>query len=684
MNNRGQVTGISLGNGLSTELGYDEFGFPKSIFTGGGTVQDLEFTFDPQTGNLMQRKNNKGTSQGGDLIEDFTYDDLMKNRLESWHVVGQQTQTYSISYIDPSGTDVDNNGNIYTKSDVTQGSGKFNYGEGAGPHAITSITVPTSQFLEKAQETQDIGYTAFEKVKYIEQDVIINDVTGETNTYRMDFVYGPDHARKKTILTNVTTGETIKTKIYAGNCEYEEDALGNIKVLTYVANVGIYVEENNQGSMYYVHTDYLGNYQAITDETGNLVEELSFDPWGRRRNADDWSFNNVPETFMFDRGYTGHEHLDVFAIINMNGRVYDPWLGRFLSPDNFVQDPGFSQNFNRYAYGLNNPLIYTDPSGEVALIDDAILGLIGGTINLISNAGNIHSLGQGLGYFGIGFVSGALAEYITPVGAAALMGAGNAALGSYTNTGHVDPGAVIQGAVTSGIVSGLTMGLGQAIAPSLSNAFSGIASPVLKGAITQGVIGTGLGAVGGGLGSVMNGGNFWEGAGQGALWGGGIGFASGAYGGFQYAKARDLNPWTGRSTLPPLTPLESIPCNGVRPYNSSYNDPSELRVPNKLYHYTYDDPYGWNELGREGKTLYLTPNGELNRLSATYDLDLPRVPRYQIEINTSDPNFNLSNIQISRSVNGNFYGHGGGGWEILYNGTYQPSGTYGLIIRKIW
>ena len=65
----------------------------------------------------------------------------------------------------------------------------------------------------------------------------------------------------------------------------------------------------------------------------------------------------------FDRGYTGHEHMAGFGLINMNGRVYDPYLQRFLSPDPFVQAPANAQNFNRYSYCLNNPLMYTDPSG---------------------------------------------------------------------------------------------------------------------------------------------------------------------------------------------------------------------------------------------------------------------------------------------------------------------------------
>jgi RHS repeat-associated protein len=54
------------------------------------------------------------------------------------------------------------------------------------------------------------------------------------------------------------------------------------------------------------------------------------------------------------------EHED---IIHMNGRIYDPTLGRFLQADPFIQAPNNSQNYNRYSYVLNNPMSYTDPSG---------------------------------------------------------------------------------------------------------------------------------------------------------------------------------------------------------------------------------------------------------------------------------------------------------------------------------
>jgi len=105
----------------------------------------------------------------------------------------------------------------------------------------------------------------------------------------------------------------------------------------------------------------------LVNEQGTVVERHSYDAWGRERNATNWSSYTVA-TGRLDRGYTTHEHLREFGLINMNGRVYDPILGRMLSPDNYVQDPFNSQNYNRYGYCYNNPLKYTDPSGDFLFI----------------------------------------------------------------------------------------------------------------------------------------------------------------------------------------------------------------------------------------------------------------------------------------------------------------------------
>ena len=113
--------------------------------------------------------------------------------------------------------------------------------------------------------------------------------------------------------------------------------------------------------MYYIFKDHQGSLAAVVH--GNTVERLSYDAWGRRRNPIGFGYSNVTHTF--DRGYTLHEHYDDFDLINMNGRLYDPVLGRMLSPDIAIQDEHNSQAYNRYSYCFNNPLRFTDPSGYV-------------------------------------------------------------------------------------------------------------------------------------------------------------------------------------------------------------------------------------------------------------------------------------------------------------------------------
>jgi RHS repeat-associated protein len=102
----------------------------------------------------------------------------------------------------------------------------------------------------------------------------------------------------------------------------------------------------------------------IKKNDGTEAPEYSYDEWGRRRRPTNWArYDTIPNIGFIDRGYTGHEHYDIFGLIDMNGRVYDPVIGRFLSPDPYIQAPDFTQSYNSYSYCLNNPLKYTDPSG---------------------------------------------------------------------------------------------------------------------------------------------------------------------------------------------------------------------------------------------------------------------------------------------------------------------------------
>jgi RHS repeat-associated protein len=118
----------------------------------------------------------------------------------------------------------------------------------------------------------------------------------------------------------------------------------------------------------YMHHDHLGSVAAISNEAGSIVERLAYDPWGKRRFP-----NGLPDSqdaivgLNTERGYTMHEHLDEVGVIHMNGRIFDPLIGRFMSADPYTQAPGNLQSFNRYAYVMNNPLAYTDPSGYWSL-----------------------------------------------------------------------------------------------------------------------------------------------------------------------------------------------------------------------------------------------------------------------------------------------------------------------------
>ena len=96
---------------------------------------------------------------------------------------------------------------------------------------------------------------------------------------------------------------------------------------------------------------------------GSLIEEHSYDAWGNHRNPANWNLEDFSSALGI-RGYTGHEMLPHFQLINMNGRMYDPVIGRVLSPDNIVQNLTNAQSFNRYSYCLNNPLKFIDPTGE--------------------------------------------------------------------------------------------------------------------------------------------------------------------------------------------------------------------------------------------------------------------------------------------------------------------------------
>ena len=130
------------------------------------------------------------------------------------------------------------------------------------------------------------------------------------------------------------------------------------KCFTYLNGGVISIKDASTGQrrFYYTMADHQGSITHVLDEDGSIVFTATYDAWGRQTVT-----HNAIGMY---RGYCGHEMLNSLGLIHMNGRVYDPILGRFLSPDNYVQQPDNSQNFNRYSYCLNNPLKYIDKDGN--------------------------------------------------------------------------------------------------------------------------------------------------------------------------------------------------------------------------------------------------------------------------------------------------------------------------------
>jgi RHS repeat-associated protein len=105
--------------------------------------------------------------------------------------------------------------------------------------------------------------------------------------------------------------------------------------------------------------------EVVLDAEGGLKERQSYTPWGERREGGGSTVSESGRRLgsKVRPGYTGHEMLDEVGIIHMNGRLYDPEIGRMLGPDPIVQESDNTQNYNAYSYVLNNPMRFTDPSG---------------------------------------------------------------------------------------------------------------------------------------------------------------------------------------------------------------------------------------------------------------------------------------------------------------------------------
>jgi len=499
LNAKDEITTQLYGNGVQVNKAYDantDFLTSVNAKIGGTFLQNMSFTYDA-LGNLQSRQDILLGMQ-----ENFSYDDL--NRLTRTHVLG----------LDSTNIGYDILGNIVTKSDV----GTYHYGPvNNGPHRVQSIDVTTHQCIPSM--LVNTLYSSFNKVRQISKDSSL------VNIY-----YNPD--RMRILQKMFTSGALVRTKIYVSGI-FEQEIKGGDTISThYIKTPGGTIAAYTKHSLIsvpasfsYFHRDHLGSTVMITDDSAHVKGRYSFDAWGKRRNAD-WSASLTDTlTLAFDRGFTGHEHYDLFDMVDMNGRVYDPVLGRFLSADPFIQDGTNLQCYNRYSYVCNNPLSLTDPTGYFSFghffssifggIANAVSAAASAAANAVAHYASVSAKWCSQNWRTIAVVAVVVAVSVATAGGAdatfgqlllsgAAVGFAAGVTSTLLNGGNIGSAlaAGLRGAVIGVVTAAATCGIG-AIAESAGSATQ---SAVVEGGVQT----VGSGVVQGGA-SVLNGGKFLNG-----------------------------------------------------------------------------------------------------------------------------------------------------------------------------
>ena len=520
-NAAGQIKKESIAENIERENIFNETtgridSITVSKDSGGQIIHTLSYTYD-NVGNLTDRTHNFQNSHYID--EDFTYDNLHRlEKREIYHTgltnldefdyeqhykydfIGNIGKKYSVSTLDNSQILVHNY--AYSWQAHAQSTNEHSIAR----YKLTGVTKDSNnnfrdfEYDSNGNVTSDGGrdykYTSFDKPYKLTS----------TNGYS-EFKYGPARNRYQRIDSVIENGETVEYKTsYLGAYERIEKTVNSATTIEHKYQIAGAIITLKEGESTYTrlfaHADVQGSITTITDGQGNVAEQFIYDPWGKKQaivvnNTVNHLVANMVRGSATTRGYTGHESISHMGLIHMNGRIYDPTLGRFLQADPHIQAPNNSQNYNRYAYVLNNPMSYTDPSGYF------FKKLFKG----IKKYWRVIAAAVAT-YFTAGLASGWATGWAASMGLSSTVYAGGFAITTLSTAGSIFVGAVsgaIAGAVGGAIATG-----------SLKGALRGATSGAVFGAIGgYGIESTGgqvaAHAVAGGILSDLQGGNFGHG-----------------------------------------------------------------------------------------------------------------------------------------------------------------------------
>lgn len=505
----GRVTAHRSGNGLITISDYDPAtGHLNTIQTGNGIgklERHLEYDYD-EFNNVTSKAD---MIQG--VEESFKYDRL--DRLIQSQVEGffekdlngnslNRIYNKSVRYSYDALGNVLNNSAINNEDWVYGVDSDSECGMGYPAHGIKRVRWTGNASKDcfnydnngnlLAGYGRQIEWTSFNKPKLISKPNAGASVR---------FAYGPERARFR---KDVSNDEGVSTTIYLGKTyELVKKPDGSIEHNYFVNVDGRVVAKHTQlqvgnrllpdaDTSVYLHHDALGSVDTVTNGEGVVLERLSYTPFGSNRRSD-WRHSNassVLASLFTTRGYTGHERLVDVGLIHMNGRVYDPEIGRFLSADPHIQAPYNSQSYNRYSYVLNNPMKYTDPSGYffkwVAEFINTQAGFVGDNKREVAAVFFAAVGGYAALYLQAGSAAATMsyAQLVKGAGVAgnALAGATAGFVGGFASTGEFN--GALKSAVLGGLSAGLAHGIGHEWVLGLSE---GVDKAIAHG-VAQGIV----------------------------------------------------------------------------------------------------------------------------------------------------------------------------------------------------
>ena len=283
-----------FGNGTGAQYTYNTHGMVTGVNNGDVTdtsntdvlvpdpAEESVYSIGTQYRRLAYAYNSRGFIESRSEFnalqsESYAYDNL--DRLVSHTVNG--TGVNSVTY--------DGTGNIASST----AAGSYTY-VGSRPHAVTQVRGGDGTPIPSS--TCDVAYGLRNL-----------PVSVSENGYRLTLDYDAEGMRRH---TRFYQGNTLQKTVTRVSGLHEVVTAGSVtRQLDYIRAGGdvmaILMRNGSADSLYYVLTDHLGSWEKVMDENKN----------------------------------TGHEHYDRFKIVNANARLYDPVIGRFFSPDPFVQVP---------------------------------------------------------------------------------------------------------------------------------------------------------------------------------------------------------------------------------------------------------------------------------------------------------------------------------------------------------